>query len=166
MKGSTFDRYTKHIERVDRFKALKDLDFMWMTNVENELIQFSEEDKNIIKETLKDDLTMLREVNIMDYSLLLLIIHYPEEYDSEYNNILNIMKEERYSKRVFKSKNGKYLYCIGIIDYLQKFNMSKFLENKYKRIFISGEKSKGVSAVDPIMYADRMKLFVANHILI
>ena len=66
---------------------------------------------------------------------MLIVIHFPNQKDSEYGNIIDVFGEQRYKNRVFKSKNGKYIYCLGIIDYLQRFNLSKFLENKYKSIF-------------------------------
>lgn len=34
----------------------------------------------------------------------------------------------------FMSDNGKYIYHIGIIDYLQDYNWEKKLENQYKSI--------------------------------
>ena len=68
----------------------------------------------------------------MDYSLMLIVIHFPKQEDAEYQNIINIFGEQRYRSRIFKSKKEKYIYCLGIIDYLQKFDLSKFLENKYK----------------------------------
>ena len=101
----------------------------------------------------------------MDYSLLLIIIHYPDPNESEYQNIIDIFGEERYSKRVFVSKNKQYIYCFGIIDYLQKFDMSKFLENKYKRL-VFGDNIKYVSAVDPLMYSSRMINFAKEFIFI
>jgi len=108
---------------------------------------------------------MLREVNIMDYSLLLIVIHFPDPLDSEYHNIINLFKDERYSKRIFVSKDKKYIYCLGIIDYLQLFNMGKFLENKYKSILF-GDEVKHVSAVDPLMYSSRMLSFAKEYIFI
>lgn len=34
LKGSKVDRFTKNIEKVDKFKTLKDLDYEWMTKVD------------------------------------------------------------------------------------------------------------------------------------
>lgn len=33
LKGSRVERVTKNIEKCDNLKTLKDLDFLWMTNV-------------------------------------------------------------------------------------------------------------------------------------
>jgi len=37
LKGSRVDRKTKNIERCDNLKTLKDLDFLWMTKVEDDV---------------------------------------------------------------------------------------------------------------------------------
>jgi hypothetical protein len=37
LKGSTVERFTKKIQDVDKTTALKDLDFLWMTKVENDV---------------------------------------------------------------------------------------------------------------------------------
>ena len=96
---------------------------------------------------------------------MLIVIHFPHPEDSEYQNIINVFGEQRYRSRIFKSKKETYIYCIGIIDYLQKFNMSKFLENKYKSI-LYGEEIKFVSAVDPTLYCKRMHEFAVQNIFI
>jgi hypothetical protein len=108
---------------------------------------------------------MLREVNVMDYSLLLIIINFPKQNHPDYEKILNLFGNVQYCRRLFKSKNTKYLYLIGIIDYLQKFNVAKFFENKYKSI-LYGEEIKYVSAVDPILYSDRMFDFSRDYIFV
>ena len=44
------------------------------------------------------------------------------------------------------SEGGKYIYHIGIIDYLQDFNMDKWVENQYKSTIDDGSL---ISAVPP-----------------
>jgi hypothetical protein len=108
---------------------------------------------------------MLRELFVMDYSLLLIIVHFPSPYDENYSKIINLFNDKRCSRRIFKSENEKYVYIIGIIDYLQKFNLSKFLENKYKSI-LYGEEIRYVSAVDPTIYSQRIFDFSKNFIFV
>jgi hypothetical protein len=108
---------------------------------------------------------MLREVGVMDYSLLFIILHLPKENDPDYETIINLFGDPRYCRRIFKSQNMKYLYILGIIDYLQKFNVAKFFENKYKRL-IYGNESYYVSAVDPMIYSERMFNFAKDFIFI
>jgi hypothetical protein len=44
------------------------------------------------------------------------------------------------------SEDGMYLYHMGIIDYLQDFNLSKYGENKLKSIYKDGDE---ISSVPP-----------------
>ena len=101
----------------------------------------------------------------MDYSLLLIISYLPKESDPEYETMIKMFSDKRYYARIYKSKNMKYLYILGIIDYLQKFNVAKFFENKYKCI-LYGKQIKYVSAVDPMIYSDRMLQFAHENIFI
>jgi hypothetical protein len=96
---------------------------------------------------------------------MLIVIHFPQQDESVYHNILNVFGEQRYRSRVFKDRNQKYIYCLGIIDYLQKFNMTKFLENKYKSL-LYGEEIKYVSAVDPTLYCKRMHEWTLQNLLV
>ena len=94
----------------------------------------------------------------MDYSLLLIIALRPDEEKMNHDDLMAYKYSTencRYKNRVFTSANGKYIYCLGIIDYLQEFNLSKFLENKYKSL-LYGRQIKNVSAVDPVIYSERM----------
>jgi hypothetical protein len=108
---------------------------------------------------------MLRSCGVMDYSILLIIIHFPKPNDPDYESIINLFGDSKFSRRMFKSKNMKYIYIFGIIDYLQKFNVAKFFENKYKSI-LYGNEIKYVSAVDPVLYSDRMLNFAKDYIFI
>lgn len=114
---------------------------------------------------LQCDLAMLRDVNIMDYSLMLIVINFPSDKDSDYQSIINVFGEQRNLNKIFKSRNEKYIYVLGLIDYLQKFNLSKFLENKYKSI-LYGKEMINISAVDPILYGKRMHNFAIENIFV
>ena len=48
------------------------------------------------------------------------------------------------------SADGMYLYFIGIIDYLQEYNLSKQGETKWKSILADGDL---ISSVHPDKYA-------------
>lgn len=109
---------------------------------------------------------MLREVYVMDYSLLMIIIQLPNDATStEYCNIVNLLGDCRYRYRTFISNEKNYVYILGIIDYLQKFNVKKFFENKYLSI-LYGDEIKYVSAVEPIIYSERMFDFSREYIFI
>lgn len=164
LKGSQVDRFTKHIENCSKTTALKDQDFLWMKKA-LKLVDFSKDAIEDILYTLEDDLTLLRNLNLMDYSLLLIILEFPKEEEEDYQDIINVFGDSRYCRKVFKSRKSKFIYCMGIIDYLQKFNLSKFLENKYKTL-IYGKQIKFVSAVDPTIYAERMIEFLKRELLV
>ncbi len=38
LKGSRVDRVTKNIEKCSKMKALKDLDYLWMIDIEEDVI--------------------------------------------------------------------------------------------------------------------------------
>ena len=56
-----------------------------------------------------------------------------------------------------------YLYHMGVIDYLQDFNLNKKLENKFKSQIKDGDY---ISAVPPPWYAKRFIEFMCNNVLI
>jgi len=114
---------------------------------------------------LGQDVALLRDLNVMDYSLLLIIVHFPKFDDPQYEEIINLFGDRRCCRRIFKSENKKYLYIMGIIDYLQKFNVAKFLENKYKSL-LYGDEIIYVSAVNPSIYSDRMFEFAKDFIFV
>ena len=64
----------------------------------------------------------------------------------------------------FYSSNKKYIYHVGIIDYLQDFNLDKILENKFKTLFRSSNAE--ISAVEPNRYASRYLKFMRDHVFI
>ena len=71
--------------------------------------------------------------------------------------------EERASRHCFLSEDGKFIYHVGIIDYLQDFNFDKMVENKYKSIVSDGQK---ISAVHPKMYCERFFEFMQSQVII
>jgi len=56
------------------------------------------------------------------------------------------------------SSNGKYIYHLGIIDYLQDYNLDKKGENFAKQHML--QKGKGISAVEPKRYVQRFYDFM------
>ena len=101
----------------------------------------------------------------MDYSILLYIFKVPEQSNEGYSKLFELFKDVLNQHRVYLSKNRKYLYLIGIIDYFQEFNTKKFLENKYKKM-LYGKEVANISAVNPTIYSNRMFEFARNHIFV
>ena len=63
------------------------------------------------------------------------------------------------SRHCFMSEDGKYLYHIGIIDYLQDYNYDKKGENFLKSFIDDGSK---ISAVPPDYYSVRFFNFMQS----
>ena len=164
LKGSRVDRKTNDVKNVPILKALKDLDFQWM-NETSGIADFSDDAVERIDSTLECDLALLRDLNLMDYSFLLIIVKFPSQDDPNYSSIIDLFGDPKYYSKILKSRTSKFIYCFGIIDYLQEFNTKKFLENKYKSV-LYGENIKYVSAVDPTNYAERMRTFFKESVLV
>ena len=160
LKGSRIDRITPDINKSskNKLKALKDLDYLWINDTVG-IADFSGDSIEHILTTLEDDLSFLREQRLMDYSLLVIIAEFPKKNDELYDEVISLFGNPKFYKKIFKSRTSKYIYCLGLIDYLQEFNLTKFLENKYKKLLYWSE-VKYISAVDPMNYAQRMKDFL------
>jgi len=59
-------------------------------------------------------------------------------------------------RNILESKDGTELYHIGIIDYLQKWDMVKKGEAILKSKFMRKNKDE-ISAVEPVLYCSRFK---------
>lgn len=129
------------------------------------MVNFTKNDIETLNNNLTKDLKMLREVYVMDYSLLMIVIKLPPKNSIEYNNLLDLQGKIQFRNRLFVSEDKSYAYILGIIDFLQKFNIKKFFENKYLSI-LYGEEIKYASAVDPMIYSDRIFDFAKDYIFI
>lgn len=87
----------------------------------------------------------------MDYSLLLVV----ESLAS--GDRTNLQSYE------FLSSDGKEVYHIAIIDYLQKWTKMKRLEQCSKRCILQKDPDQ-LSAVEPIGYEQRFKSFLRHKV--
>ena len=88
--------------------------------------------------------------NLMDYSLLLGV-------ESKKGKIK--MSAQHNSRNDILSSDSKHVYHIGIIDYLQDYNLTKKIERCIKQPQ-SEDKYKSVAAAPPKLYAKRFKDFI------
>ena len=165
LKGSEVQRKTKNVQNWKRDQVLKDLDYQWLTKIEPKLINFKEDDIREIKQNLKNDIIFFKRLKLMDYSLLFIIIDFPNNIDPDYNQITGLLKDPKYRGHVYKSNDDKFLYIIGIIDYLQKYNFKKKMEHFFKGLYYGKEKNM-VSAVEPNYYGDRFEDFMKKKVFI
>ena len=63
----------------------------------------------------------------------------------------------------FMSSDGKFIYHISIIDYLQDYDVGKWSENAYKSLISDG---KLISCVPPEPYCSRFFDFMQSHVVI
>lgn len=62
------------------------------------------------------------------------------------------------------SQNGKYIYHLGIIDYLQEYNFDKKAENWFKMLI--NKSGAEISAINPKPYATRFHKFMRDKVII
>lgn len=160
LKGSTFDREVlKKNPDVELNKVtLKDLDFLKL----EKKIFIEEKYKKRIHEILEKDSAFFMKRNLIDYSLIVFIIDkkkYLEDLAKEEGKTPGnffLDKRELYSLKSVKS-DGLF-YHIGIIDYLQPYNLQKYLEKISKKI-IKVNKDLNTSSQDPKTYKERFCKF-------
>lgn len=165
LKGSTVQRKTKDVQKWKREQVLKDLDFQWLTKVERKLINFKKKDIDEIKTIVNNDVIFYKRLRLMDYSLLFIIVDFPNKIDPDYNQIVGLLDDPKYRGHVYKSENEKYIYIIGIIDYLQKYNLKKKMEHCMKGI-INGKENNMISAVEPEYYGNRFNEFMIKNVFV
>ena len=114
---------------------------------------------------LQEDVNLLLRYGLMDYSLLMCIQKNPNK-DSKM--LFNEDKElDDLSRHRFMSSCGRFIYRIGIIDYLQSYNMAKRAENFIKtRLLFKGDGDGGISAVPPEAYAKRFMHSMRGKVII
>jgi hypothetical protein len=98
----------------------------------------------------------------MDYSLLLIIIDKKNvDFNNDDEEIIKLFKEPCLARRIFNHEKSPFIYCIGIIDYLQKYNLKKRMEHRFKYLI----HKDNCSAVDSKLYALRMQKFLSKYML-
>ena len=137
LKGSTVDR---HIGGIDSSNppngvVLKDLNFKLYGE------QLKVPNSRKIQKALKKDMDLLKNNNLMDYSMLVTI--YPQA------------PETRYSISATNS--------LAIIDFFQQYTIQKSFEHFWKKQIL--RKSKGISAISPEKYFKRIKQFLKQIII-
>ncbi|OMJ81948.1 hypothetical protein SteCoe_17486 [Stentor coeruleus] len=142
LKGSRLSRKVKGVAdplNPPKSIVLKDINFeeyCYEINLQEQI------KKNIVK-VLKDDFLILKNLKIMDYSVLLAICN---EKDQELN---------RFS---IEDSCGQVL-SIGIIDFFQEYNLKKVGEKAVKSML---NKTKDISTVSPEEYYKRICDYIDN----
>ncbi|CDW88370.1 g-protein-coupled receptor family protein [Stylonychia lemnae] len=147
------EEHKRQSMKVDRevfknLKLLKDIDFQNLHDVIEIDNQHSEELMDFF-EQVKKDTSLLRAFNLMDYSLLLVIIRADSVSERD--------KRLKWNPYFFKTKNQSFLITMGIIDYLQIYDLSRTIQGKAQRIIsqLRNKQNQQVSCVNPLEYFSR-----------
>jgi hypothetical protein len=157
LKGSTHNRLTYITEENanDANLTRKDLNFL----NDGKILRI-EKRKEFLDNTTKDA-EFFEDLNLMDYSLLLLELEFN---DSNYKEFLKF-KEKRdyqyYKRHIYFCRQSKIAYVCVIIDYLQDFSFVKKFENIIKNnITERPSKYDLISCVPADIYSKRFIEFM------
>lgn len=140
LKGSNIDRFVQEelSYNLAYGKVLKDLNFA----SSGLKLNFSHEIREELIESLKLDFQVLAKHNIMDYSVLLAFFKEGVEVGTRYD-----------------IKGDDRVYSLGIIDFLQSFNIKKKTEKYIKKIvYREGE----ISSEIPELYMNRLTTSISS----
>ena len=106
-------------------KVLKCMNFVEINSSKKKLIRLDTDQIERISEILEQDCQYLQREGLMDYSMLLDV----EQMTSQAQNAVRF---DNLRRSEWKSYDYAMIYHIGIIDFLQSWNISKKAENYYK----------------------------------
>ena len=127
LKGSELNRYIKNKENG---RVLMDTNFV--EDFGGEPLVLDQKIYTLLLCAIKNDTKICRNMDVIDYSLLCIIIDYKEDENKENNN-----EQNEISKIVFKKgeneENVKYIR-LGVLDYFRKYTSDKQFETLFKTI--------------------------------
>jgi hypothetical protein len=77
----------------------------------------------------------------------------------------DFQREHGANRHKYISRDGKLIYSLAIIDYLQEWNGEKKREQCAK-VLLLGKNKKKLSAVEPIFFAERWISFMNDKVII
>ncbi len=157
LKGSKYNRSVLTGEQIEdttiRSKIFKDNDFMEM----QQNLKVSKPDADKFMKKIEIDTEFLAKNNLIDYSMLIFIVNktkYLKDHTEEEMN-----RNPGRNNAIIQAYNLPGLeYHVGIVDFLQPYNMQKFLEKNIK-IAINMDTKIETSSQDPVYYKDRFQKF-------
>ena len=156
LKGSSVGRETKLVyeqrrgsafARVGKSKkVLKDTNFLQLSK-DSGLMDLPQHVAKRLIEQLKADSAFLASHGIMDYSLLLVVEERQERTNVDGCDRSISYKEPTKGRNCHQSRDRKFFYHMGVIDYLQTWDINKKIEACAKSFL--GKDKKMISAVEP-----------------
>lgn len=158
LKGSTIKREVKDVN-ADVFKDIN------LLKSDDAFMIMSQQRKKQLIQQIKSDIELLKNQNIMDYSLLLGVGWY-KKIKKQNHQILQQQDLDQVENewRCFDDGHeitGK-IYTLSLIDYLQEYDLNKYMELKLKKLFKGGG---DISSVDSSTYYNRFITFVTRIIV-
>ena len=160
MKGSTHSRrvlrsYQEYSIDSSISAILKDLDFLQIDK-KLEFEETGENEKMNFLARVESDVSFFKNHSIIDYSLVVAVI---DIQLCDESTLLREMRENRH--HIFKSKDGRFLFAIGIIDYFQLYDLKKRFERSFKQLQKCNPGLE-TSSQPPKRYANRFSTFVES----
>ena len=156
LKGSERNRYVKNKENN---RVLMDTNFI--EDFGGEPLALDKEIYSLITNTIQNDIQICRNMGVMDYSLLCIIIDYNEDGEEKETE-----EEKKTSKIIFNKEDneGKIQFIrLGILDYFRKYTGEKQIETLYKSIFTLKQNSPTV--INPKKYIERFHKKMSNYFI-
>ena len=154
LKGSLQGRKTKNFLK-EKNKTLKDLDYKELKKSKPITMKLPEAIAYDLEQLIFEGVKILEKNNLMDYSFFLSIIKINEENKK---TVIRILEGKNY----YESSDGKFIYIIGVIDYLTEYDGWKSGEAFILKFI---HKKNSVSAIHPTIYASRFRNFVRNEVI-
>jgi hypothetical protein len=158
LKGSLHNRETYITEENmhDPNLARKDLNFL----KEEKILELKNR-KEFLENATKDA-EFFEDLNLMDYSLLLLKLEFNDLNYKEFLKFKETREYQYYKRHIyFSSRDSKIAYICVIIDYLQDFSKVKKLENLIKNnVTERPSKNDLISCVPADIYSKRFIEFM------
>ena len=149
LKGSTYKREVEKYQ-IENYPLMvrKDLNF----KTEERWLHLTK--RKIFLTNVKEDSEFLEDLNLMDYSLLVIKMEFDEEIISKFLAFKETKDFKYYRRHVYYSSSQRnVVYICIIIDYLQDYTLIKLLESQFNGY------SKDVSCVNAADYCQRFKDF-------
>ena len=145
LKGSEINRYIKNKENS---RVLMDTNFV--EDFGGEPLPLDQKIYTLFLCSISNDTKICRNMEVIDYSLLCIIIDYQEDENDEEDK-----KKKNYLKKIYnKGDNEGYVKFIrlGVLDYFRKYTSDKQLETLVKTIM---NKFNTPTVINPKKYDER-----------
>ena len=151
LKGSVQGRR----DQIKKGSVLKCLNFMDINSSDKRLVRMDVTQIEPMYSLVEADAEFLKSVNVMDYSLLLVIEQITDKVQTAY-------RLETLGRNEYKSHDNSMIYHVGIIDFLQRWTPQKKMEN-FLRSRLTDQMQ--ISCVNPELFQQRFLNFIRKEVL-